>query len=161
MALQDRTGVIGSQTRGGVTGDRGQSGYTTGTSNGKPERDPFALLVRHNAADLILQNLLRPRPPENEDAEAQLCWGGESDFSAEPPAVVYAKPPVPDNSDGGDGVESVSTITFTEVSRKVTKIRVENPSDAEQYVMVEDATEIIFRSDRDNILRKFVFAAQS
>ncbi len=163
MALRDRGGILGSQNRGGVSGDRGQTGYTTGQrGTGEPERDPFALLVRHNAADLILQNLLRPRPPENEDNEAELCWGGESDFTENPPAVVYTKPPTPDNSDGDSGAPTnVSMITFTEMSRKVTKIRVENPDDSEQYVMVEDATEITFRSDRDNILRRFVFADQT
>lgn len=48
---------------------------------------------------------------------------------------------------------------YQEIDRKVKKRRVENPEDAEQWVEVEDTTEIRFRAPAGGVV-KFVFKEQ-
>ncbi|MBX9757203.1 MAG: hypothetical protein K2Y29_00390 [Beijerinckiaceae bacterium] len=107
------------------------------------------------------------QPLPGEEGEAFLAWGDTSRFirpdlsepvtSATPfgaPGARYKweKEEPEDEDDETD--DDVST--YREISREVQKIRVQNPNDAEQYVMVERITSIKFSRPSGGSVR-FVF----
>lgn len=92
------------------------------------------------------------RPPLDEDREADIRFGGPSDFPYDPVNNIginvggfnTKKPdPPPD------------VIEYNETERNTDKIRVENPDDSEQYVMVERINDITFQGP-DEKLYKFI-----
>jgi hypothetical protein len=117
--------------------------------------------------DQILQRYVAARPPENQDAEANIRWGKKStwQFKRSPsteqptdialvegsttgdrrpalaPTVTYPEeePETPD-----DTSEKI-VVDFIEVARDVEEVRVENPEDSDQYVIVENTTVILFK----------------
>lgn len=80
---------------------------------------------------------LREAPGTSETSN--LCWGIPSSPLLGT-SVKTRNPTDPPERDKPDQTE----ITWQEQSRKTKKIRVENPDDAEQYVMVERIEEIVF-----------------
>lgn len=98
--------------------------------------------------DAAIQRLVDRRPPEADGSAANIRWGKPSGFGFSPggfgivtTTVIY---PTPDPDDP-DSVPEDITLDFTEVSREETdEIRIENPDDEDQYVMVKDVTVIVF-----------------
>lgn len=99
--------------------------------------------------EAALQKLREARPVEDPDAEANLRWGAASDFSSVSPsgrfvpypygAVNY--PPDPDEDDEED--ERIED--WDEEKRTTSTKRIENPDDADQYVIVEVIDSIVFK----------------
>jgi len=96
------------------------------------------------------QALERLRAVPGESFEAELCWGEASDLpgttAAERGGGFKTKKPgdepeVSDEPEPGEDKKprpkQERDLEWNEDSRKVKKIRVENPDDPEQYVMVE------------------------
>lgn len=97
-----------------------------------------------------LQSPFRPpqlpppnRPPEVEGG-ACIRWGRASQFddtsSIDRPRITFDWP-----DDEDEAEEEIITLDYQEVMRAVSEIRVENPEDSEQYVMVERIENITFR----------------
>lgn len=129
-----------------------------GVLPGAPERQ-----TRGTTKVLFFVPWVPPIPPEPEDEEAFARWGGTEnidpdDQSAGAQAIINNyRFPAPNNDDEDDKEDDPQvTYTYTEVNRKTETVRVENPDDSDQYVMVERITEITFKSSHDKFLRKFV-----
>lgn len=146
------SGGIGTGFGVGITA--GGSTYVIqawGSSNVPVSGGDLARVVKpFTKAELLLQRLIALRPKEGEETAAEVTWGGPSDFT------------VSDSSerDDGDSVEvdwpkddedleqfgvEIPTLRFEEFSREVDVVRVENPDDPDQYVMVERITKITFK----------------
>ena len=94
-----------------------------------------------------------PRQPlPGEEDEAFISWGSASRFIS--PQIT--QPVTSRTSFGGGGFrvtwpddkdknKEKKTLEYTEIERTVTEVRVENPDDEEQYVMVERIESIDFR----------------
>lgn len=92
------------------------------------------------------QALERLRAVPGETFEAELCWGEAPDFTgttgADPHSGFSTKAP-------GDTNPSPSPnrdLEWKEDKRETKKIRVENPDDPEQYVMVERIERLYMRA---------------
>lgn len=95
-------------------------------------------------AEGVLARIVAQRPPVDEDAEANLRWGKESDFD-EPvrggligTTVTITYPDFPPD-DPEDVPPETQVLEFEEISRESETVRVENPDDEDQYVMVKRA----------------------
>lgn len=102
-----------------------------------------------------IERLVAIRNAPGEEQEAFICLGGASQF-VEPNRTAPRFNN--DDQDDDDEEDEVPTVTFTEIegTRKVTPLRVENPEDATQYVMVNRIDQIDFSSSEDEIIRRFV-----
>lgn len=91
------------------------------------------------------QALARLRAPPGETQEATLCWGGPGNYqfstTAEQGGGFNTRDPKDDKDDPKEKV-----LEWHETSRKTKTVRVENPEDSEQYVMVKRIEKIAFRS---------------
>lgn len=114
-----------------------------------PVSGSFGDAVRgFTAAELLLQRLVKQRPADGEESAAEAIWGKPSNFQVadinelgtvnEGTVVVW-----PD--DQGTFVTPITTINFEETERTVTTVRVENPDDSDQYVMVKRVETITFK----------------
>lgn len=97
-----------------------------------------------------------PDPDSGENIE-QLCWGAEASntqsrtgWEIKIQSFSNTSQPALDETS-----QQQKTLTYTEVSRVTSVIRVENPDDSFQYVDVERIEEIVFRGE-DGIDRKFI-----
>lgn len=108
------------------------------------------------AGDALLKRLLARKELPADDAEASIRWGKTSRFNLiEPEARGQPSVTViwPDDEDEEEE-EEAPPLQYDEVSREVSVIRVENPTDSEQYVMVERIESIIFRGP-DGVQHQF------
>lgn len=104
----------------------------------------------------LLDRLLAKRNAPGEEQEAELIWGQASDFNViDPPRLPGFRVNNPDTPPE-DLPPELQEIEYNEVDRETTMVRVENPNDSEQYVMVERIDTITFDSSSDNIRRKFI-----
>lgn len=102
-------------------------------------------------ADLLVSRLVKLRPKDGEGAEAEAIWGKASNFSVldvtekdDGGVAVIVNWPKDDTSLDGFEVD-VPTLEFEEFHRTVTVVRIENPDDSDQYVMVERIDDITFK----------------
>lgn len=96
-----------------------------------------------------------PGPVEIPEQVSEIRWGKASSFQWS----VTAPPPLsegtgvrfdPDrDEDEDDPAPTSRTLEFDETARSVENIRVENPSDSEQYVIVQRINDITFRGPAD------------
>ena len=116
-------------------------------------------------ADLLVQSLVARRPKDGELTTAEAIWGDAADFqivsgdgvdptTTNPAVVLYPDKPTMET------VAPIATIVFEEVKnyraspgdfalqpgRRTTKVRIENPDDSSQYVIVERIDEIVFKA---------------
>jgi hypothetical protein len=98
-----------------------------------------------NTIDSPLVNRIFKRPePIPEPEFPTLEWGGESNFIIPPQSQFPSDSPTgsvtiiwPEDRDQSEQTEEDLQRTLTEVSRETSNVRVENPSDASQFVVVE------------------------
>lgn len=114
-------------------------------------------LTRPSKAEEVLQRALAARPRVDDSGEADLRWGAKSRFelvdqSRFPTMRIRSST----NEDGQQTQEpppEVNVLDFNEVQRAVEEIRVENPEDSQQYVIVERVAWIIFNGPDGNYWR--------
>lgn len=104
------------------------------------------------ARDAVLQRFVDSRPPEREDDEADIRWGAKStwqfqdegEFQSNRVTIVRNFPDRPEDEEELEAKEVV--VDFAEVPelRQETEVRVENPDDSEQYVIVKNVDVIVF-----------------
>lgn len=105
---------------------------------------------------VTIESFLRDRAPgalEVPEQESEIRWGKASSFQwsvTNPPATGGGGFTV---NPGGDDEEEPEpgpkTLEFDETARSTENIRVENPSDSEQYVIVQRINDITFRGPTD------------
>lgn len=107
--------------------------------------------------DAVLKRALSKVKPD-EGGEAHFRFGKASRFTAvtpDPrtnPSVEIIWPP---DEEKEDEPKEVHIIEYDEVFRQTETIRVENPDDSEQYVMVKNVLRIIFQGRDDGLFRGF------
>lgn len=112
----------------------------------------FSYLV--DIAQKVLQDTISRVPPENEDADAYIRWGSAgSDPSIVERQIIIS--PFPDDEEDEEDPED-PTLIYTEIARTEVEVKVVNPDDEEQYVMVKRLSNVTFSSP-DGKNRKFVF----
>lgn len=100
-------------------------------------------LVRPFVVSPFLQKVIDSRPPKDDESEAELRWGKAANFTqVDPPAntnprVVAVNFPDDTKDDGKN--DNFPLLQCDEVYRKTEDVRVENPDDSEQYVIVRRA----------------------
>lgn len=114
-------------------------------------------ITRQSRVDEILQRALSARPPVDDSGEADLRWGKKSRFELVDPQQIFGfRVRYANNGDGQQTEEpppEVNVLDFNEVQRAVEEIRVENPEDSQQYVIVERVAWIIFNGPDGNYWR--------
>jgi len=116
------------------------------------------------AGKRILDPINRKPATPGKTVDSSITWGQASNFEI----IERKQPEVAVRGVGGiefikgttpttppEDPPAEVTYKFTETGRKTTKVRVENPSDATQYVMVERIDEITFVGE-DKIFRRFI-----
>ena len=105
---------------------------------------------------VTIESFLRDRtakPAEVPEQEAEIRWGKASNFQwsvTNPPATGGGGVTVrPNDDDEEEGEPGPTTLEFDETARTTENIRVENPSDSEQYVIVQRINDITFRGPAD------------
>jgi hypothetical protein len=73
-----------------------------------------------------------PAPDKTDQKPGYLCWGDEGTLPTPTPAV-------------GPNIEMKPDEVHTEVARKAVSVRIQNPDDPSQYIMVRRADEITFK----------------
>ena len=129
-------------------------GGSGGTGGGFTISNVFTSVVRQT---VVIESFLKdrnPRPAEAAEQESEIRWGKPSSFQwsvSNPPPTrgggVNVNP-----SPGGDDEEDEpgpKTLEFEETERSVEDIRVENPSDSDQYVIVQRINDITFLAPAD------------
>lgn len=101
--------------------------------------------IRSGGRDEILQRF-RDRAiqrPEDEP-EASICWGRPSTFGREEPQAIV--PSIIVNFPELNDEEDEAIDEWQEIERQETdEIRIENPDDSDQYVMVVDVVSMLFQ----------------
>lgn len=120
-------------------------------------------ITRTGLSEDVLKRLAARRPPVDDSGEADFRFGGPSRFSVVEPEE-QTNPRITVNTGGGQEPppedEGVQILEYDEVDGQrvfFEPVRVENPDDAEQYVMVEDTQSILFLGRADGIYRRFNF----
>lgn len=124
-------------------------------------------VTRTGLSEDVLKRLAARRPPVDDSGEADFRFGKPSRFSVVEPEQ-QTNPGFSVNAGGGDddrqpGDEGLTVLEYDEVpdSREFYEpVRVENPDDAEQYVMVQDTKSIVFLGRADGLYRRFNFLEQ-
>lgn len=135
-----------------------------GTSTSKLGVSPSgdaADIVKPGLSDDVLQRLALLRAPE-EKAEAEIIWGKPSKFQiTEPDQPEEINYTTIVNTGGGGGVIDTplgaELLYYDEYQRKEEEVRVENPDDPAQYVIVARCQWIVFKGREDGIFRAFIF----
>jgi hypothetical protein len=130
-----------------------------GVENLKPEKIVRPFEAFRERKDQALERL---RAVPGESFEAELCWGEEPDFPGTPDAdqtsgfraeaVGYGfntKDPPPEEPEEPAERDLAWSEEWNNNRRDTEKIRVENPDDAEQYVMVERLKVLYMRAPRE------------
>lgn len=114
-------------------------------------------------AQSVLKRFVALRELPREDEIADLRWGKPADFLLVAGGLLPVTEPEvtviwPDNDEGAeDDDEEEPVIEYDEVSRVEEEIRVENPDDADQYVIVARVTTMLLRRRDDQRLVRFTF----
>jgi hypothetical protein len=97
-------------------------------------------------ADPVLLRIAAQQPPPVAPDAAEIRWGKASNLEAVTPTLTVI---FPDDSDTPDdpSQQEPPPFQYEETWRQVSKIKVANPDDADQYVMVERVEKIIFRGE--------------
>lgn len=107
--------------------------------------------------DSVLKRVLSKVKPD-EGGDAHFRFGKASRFTAVTPDP-RTQPSIsvtwPDDGNQDDEPKEIHIIEYDEVSRQTETIRVENPDDSEQYVMVKNVLRIIFQGRDDGLFRGF------
>ncbi len=105
---------------------------------------------------LIIDRLRAFRATPGAEDEADIRWGaaGFEQFESSGLQQENFSVTIQDPEEDEPPPEKV-TLEFTEIKRNVTPVRVENPDDPEQFVMVERIDDITFDGP-DGIDRKFI-----
>lgn len=110
-----------------------------------------------NAGASFLARLLARKPAEDQDAEAHVRWGKASSFVVKmrgeqylPSVNIINWPGFPKNED--DEKEQPVKDWF-EVNRTTSDVRVENPDDSDQYVIVQRCETVVFRTPEGELIR--------
>ena len=123
----------------------------------KPVFASLEKITRQSAAEAILQRALAKVKPEG-DGEAHFRFGKAARFEQ---ATQQSGPSIrveyPDDSGGQMDDPEIVVLDFDEIDREEETIRVENPDDSEQYVMVKRCKRILFQGRADGIYRRFNF----
>ncbi|RWC25920.1 MAG: hypothetical protein EOS27_27090 [Mesorhizobium sp.] len=112
----------------------------------------------NNGADVLKRALAKVKPDEG--GEAHVRWGKASRFTLTTPeqktnpGMTVTWPPDDPSDDPEDGIQIDD---FDYVDRSVEKIRVENPDDAEQYVIVERILKVMFVDRQTGRYKRFNF----
>ncbi|MER9937406.1 hypothetical protein [Mesorhizobium sp. M0088] len=114
-------------------------------------------IVDSGNGDGVLKRALSKVKPD-EGGDAHFRFGKAARFQAVTPdartnpgaTVIW-----PNDNDPDNEPKETHIIEFDEVYRCWETIRVENPDDAEQYVMVRNITRIIFLGRDDGLYRSF------
>lgn len=108
----------------------------------------------------FLTRLLARKPSVDEEAEAHVRWGGPSDFLLTLRGGPRYIPVVeiinwPEDRDGEEEEEPQPILEWTEVpgTRETSDVRVENPDDADQYVIVQRAEKVLFHTHEGEYIR--------
>ncbi|TGQ69511.1 hypothetical protein EN829_015075 [Mesorhizobium sp. M00.F.Ca.ET.186.01.1.1] len=112
-----------------------------------------------NGADVLKRALSRVKPDDG--GEAHFRFGKASRFTAVTPeqrTQPGATVTWPDDGNQDDEPKEIHIIEYDEVSRCWETIRVENPDDSEQYVMVRNTTRVVFVGRDDGLYRAFNLA---
>jgi hypothetical protein len=80
-------------------------------------------------------------PPGEQDETSSLCWGRSN---ANPFQGTSSE--IRDPEQEPRSPDSPGEVTWNELERTVKKIRVQNPDDEEQYVMIERIEEIVWQA---------------
>lgn len=113
-----------------------------------------------NNGDSVLKRALSKVKPD-EGGEAHFRFGKASRFQAVTPdkqtnpGATVTWPP--DDSNKDDEPKEIHIIEYDEVFRHTETLRVENPDDSEQYVMVKNDLRIVFVGRDDGLYRGFNF----
>jgi len=115
--------------------------------------------IQDNGGERFLARLLARKPSEDEDAEAHVRWGKPSRFVSQLTGQRFL-PTVnivnwPDFPDGEEDEEPQPVLDWTEIpgTRVTSDVRVENPDDPEQYVIVQRTEKAIFQTHIGEIIR--------
>lgn len=111
----------------------------------------------------FLARLLARKPAEDQEAEALVRWGAASDFikalGGEQFIPTISTVNWPEFPGGGESEEEeeeekeIPVVDWTEMSRTTSDVRVENPDDEEQYVIVQRIETITFQTARGERIR--------
>ena len=103
-------------------------------------------------AQILIDRLKALRPVSGEEeGEAIIRWGAKASFNIQ---IDDATGISINLEEGQDPPPEKKTIEFTELERETDEVRVENPDDPEQFVMVARITSITFDGP-DGICRRF------
>lgn len=106
-------------------------------------------------SSVTIESFLRDRsakPAEVPEQEAEIRWGKASNFQwsvSNPPATNGGGFTVRPGDEDDETPPVASTLEFEEVHRTTENIRVENPSDSEQYVIVQRINDITWSVPSD------------
>lgn len=108
---------------------------------------------RISTAEGVLQRIINKRGPERDETDTDIRWGAAGDYPDDGggPQIISPLPPE-DDEDEPPGI-----IEYDEYQRFTEDVRVENPDDASQYVIVQRVTRIIFVGRDDGLFRAFNF----
>lgn len=113
--------------------------------------------VGDNDGERFLARLLARKPSEDQDAEAQVRWGKASDFVQAlsgrkflPSIQIINWPDFPGND---EDEEEEPVIDWEEIARTTSDVRVENPDDSDQYVIVQRVETITFQTPEGERIR--------
>ena len=104
---------------------------------------------------LIIDRLRAFRETPGEDIDASIRWGAAGFEQLENNQDLDSFSVTLKDAEEEEPPPDVTTLVFTEINRKVKVIRVENPNDSDQFVMVEQIENITFDGP-DGKKRKFV-----
>lgn len=118
-------------------------------------------ITRPSAGERVLQEALaRVSAPDN-SGDADFSIGKAARFTLTDP-VKKTSPGVsvtwPNDGNQDDEPKEIHIIEFDEVSRCWETIRVENPDDPDQYVMVRNTLRVVFLGRDDGLYRAFNLA---
>jgi hypothetical protein len=117
-------------------------------------------LIGGSSGDSVLKRALSKVKPD-EGGEAHFRFGKASRFTLTTPeqrtnpTVTVNWPP--DDSKKDDEPKDIHIIEYDEIFRQTETLRVENPDDSEQYVMVKNTLRIVFQGRDDGLYRGFNF----
>lgn len=118
------------------------------------------IINRTGAGEKVLKDALDRVPAVDNSGEADFSIGGPARFTLTTPdqrtnpGTTVNWPPEDPPDDPKDGIVIDD---FDYVDRSVEKIRVENPDDAEQYVIVERILEVMFVDRQTGRYKRFNF----
>ncbi len=123
---------------------------TTIVSSGTPEEITRPFGFQQHIIDRLLAQRLRP----GESNDAQIRWGKPSNFIVLQDEIPPKDQPSFTIDFGKEEPEETKRIQFDEQFRIEQKVRIENPNDPDQFVIVARVTQIDFLGP-DGIIRQF------